>query len=50
MQTCRVGGEKTIGDPPTDLSPEDGYRVEDGRGGAPNHRSIKEDLGQERAC
>ena len=34
MQTYCVGGEKTIGDPPTDPSPKDGHRVQDGRGGS----------------
>jgi len=33
MQTCLVGGEKTIGDPPTDPLPQEGHWVQDGRGG-----------------
>jgi len=33
MQTRCVGGDKTIGDPPTDPSPKDWHWVQDGRGG-----------------
>ena len=43
MQTCCVGGGKTVGDPLTDPAPEHGHRAHDGRGEAPNSRPIQED-------
>ena len=50
MQTYCIGGEKTVGDQPTDPSPKDGHRVQDGWGGALSHRSVQENRGQERVC
>jgi len=45
VQTSRVGGGKTVGDPPTDPTPKDGHWVHDGWGGAPNSRPVKENPG-----
>ena len=49
LQTCCVGVEKAIRYPPTDPSPQDRHRVQDGRGGAPYYRPIQENQGQVRA-
>ena len=33
VQTCCVGGGKTVGDPSADPSPKGGHQVHDGSGG-----------------
>jgi len=48
MQTSCVGGEKTVSDPPTDPSPKDGHRVQDGRRGVPDSGPIEENWSKER--
>jgi len=42
IQTCCVGGAKAVSDPPTDPSPKDGHRVQDGRRGVPESGPIQE--------
>jgi len=37
-----VSGGKTVGDPPTDLTPKDGHWVHDSWGGAPNSKPVQE--------
>jgi len=40
VQTCYVGGEKTVGDPPTDPMPENGHPAHDRRGKVPHSAPI----------
>ena len=48
MQTCEVGGRKTIGDPPTDPMPEDRHLAHDRRGRVPDGGPIQKDWSKER--
>jgi len=49
VQTCYVGGGKTVGDPPTDPMPKNGHRAHDRRGRVPDRRPIQENRSKERA-
>ena len=42
MEKGCVSGGKTVGDPPTDLTPKDGHWVHDSWGGAPNSKPVQE--------
>jgi len=48
VQTCQVGGGKTVGDPATDLMPENGHWAHDRRGRVPDGGPIQEDWSKER--
>jgi len=49
VQTCYVGGEKTVGDPPTVPMPENGHRAHDRQGRVPDNGPIHENRSKERA-
>jgi len=48
LQTCYVGGGKTIGDPPTDPVPKNGHRTHDRWGRVPDSGSVKENWSKKR--
>ena len=48
MQTCKVGGRKAIGDPPTDLMPKNRHLAHDKRGRVPDSGPIQKDWSKER--